>query len=84
MVMMMTTCIVLGIIFSYVTIKTENCMYAAIAHGVVNVIGELPVCFSNNLSCGLLGPNPTGLLTILPLIVLAVICFLKLGKKAKQ
>ena len=79
--MMMITCIVLGIILSYVTIRTRNCMYAAIVHGVVNVIGELPVYFSNDLSSGLLGPNPTGLLTMLPLIVLAMVCFLKLGKK---
>ena len=79
MAMMMLTCIVLGIILSFVTIKTENCMYAAIVHGVVNTIGELPVYFSNDLSSGLLGPNPTGLLTMLPLIVLAVVCFIKLG-----
>lgn len=84
MVMMMVTCVVLGIIFSYVTIKTGNCMYAAIIHGVVNVIGELPVYFSNDLSNGLLGPNPTGLLTMLPLIVLSVICFFGLGSKANQ
>lgn len=84
MAMMMLTCIVLGIILSYITIKTENCMYAAIVHGVVNTIGELPVYFSNDLSSGLLGPNPTGLLTMIPLIVLAVICFIRLGKKAKQ
>ena len=79
--MMMITCIVLEIILSYVTIRTGNCMYAAIVHGVVNVMGELPVYFSNDLSSGLLGPNPTGLLTMLPLIVLAMVCFLKLGKK---
>ena len=84
MAMMMLTCIVLGIILSYITIKTENCMYAAIVHGVVNTIGELPVYFSNDLSSGLLGPNPTGLLTMIPLIVLAVICFIRLEKKAKQ
>ena len=84
MIMMMVTCIALGVIFSYVTIKTENCMYAAIAHGAANVIGELPVYFSVDLSNGLLGPNPTGLLTMLPLIVFAVICFAKLGKSAKQ
>ena len=84
MIMMMATCIALGAILSYVTIKTENCMYAAIAHGAANVIGELPVYFSVDLSNGLLGPNPTGLLTMLPLIVFAVICFAKLGKGAKQ
>ncbi len=82
--MMMLTCIVLGVIFSYVTIKTGNCMYAAIVHGVVNVIGELPVYFSKDLSSGLLGPNPTGFLTMIPLIVLAVACFFRLGNKARQ
>jgi uncharacterized protein len=84
MAMMMLTCIVLGIILSYVTIKTENCMYAAIVHGVVNTIGELPICFGNDLNSGLLGPNPTGLLTMIPLIVLAVACFYGLSNKAKQ
>ena len=83
MAMMMLTCIVLGIILSFVTIKTENCMYAAIVHGVVNVIGELPVYLSKGLTSGLLGPNPTGLLTMLPLLIVAVLCFLKLGTRVK-
>ncbi len=82
--MMMVTCVVLGILLSYVTIKTGNCMYAAIIHGVVNVIGELPVYFSTNLKSGLLGPNPTGILTMLPLMIAAIPCFLKLGNKEKQ
>ena len=76
--MMMLTCVVLGVILSYVTIRTGNCMFAAIVHGVVNVIGELPVYLSVSLTSGLLGPNPTGLLTMLPLIALAVVCFARL------
>lgn len=80
--MMIITCVVLGILLSYVTIKTGNCMYAAIIHGVVNIIGELPVYFSVDVASGLLGPNPTGIITMLPLIIAAIICFLKLGKKA--
>ena len=79
MIMMLITCIVLGIIFSFVTIKTGNYMYAAIIHGVINVIGELPVYCSNDLINGLLGPNPSGLLTLLPLIFIAVICYSKLN-----
>lgn len=82
--MMMVTCVVLGILLSYVTIKTGNCMYAAIIHGVVNVIGELPVYFSTDLKSGLLGPNPTGILAMLPLMIAAIPCFLKLGNKGKQ
>ena len=76
--MMMLTCVVLGVILSHVTIRTGNCMFAAIVHGVVNVIGELPVYLSVSLTSGLLGPNPTGLLTMLPLIALAVVCFVRL------
>ena len=79
--MMIVMCIVLGIILSYMTIKTGNCMYAAIVHGVVNVIGELPVYFSADMTNGLLGPNPTGILTMLPLIIMAIVLFLKLEKR---
>lgn len=79
--MMMIMCIVLGIFLSFVTIKTENCMYAAIIHGVVNIIGELPVYLSVDLKSGLLGPNPTGLLTMLPLIIVAIPCFMQLRSK---
>lgn len=81
MIMMLITCIVLGIILSYVTIKTKNCMYAGIIHGVINIMGELPVYCSIKLTNGLLGPNPTGLLTLLPLIILTIICFFKLEKR---
>ena len=82
--MMIVTCVVLGILLSYVTIKTGNCMYAAVIHGVVNVIGELPVYLSVDVASGLLGPNPTGIITMLPLIITAIICFRKLGKKANS
>lgn len=80
MAIMMLLCIVMGIVFSYITIKTGNCMYAAIMHGVVNVIGEIPVFCSVSLKSGLLGPNPTGLLSMTFLIILAIVLFLKLGK----
>ncbi len=84
MAMMMVMCVVLGILLSYATIKTGNCMYAAIIHGVVNVIGELPVYLSKDMVSGLLGPNPTGLLTMLPLVVVAVLCFWKMGSKVAR
>ena len=83
MAMMMLVCIVLGIMFSYVTLKTKNCMYAAIMHGVINIIGEIPVFCSVSLKSGLLGPNPTGLLPMSFLIVAAVILFVRLGRSSK-
>ena len=78
MLLMMLLCIVLGIIFSYVTLKTENCMYAAIMHGVVNIIAEIPVFCSISMKSGLLGPNPTGLLSMTFLIIMAIFLFFKL------
>lgn len=81
MAVMMVLCIVTGIIFSYVTLKTGNCMYAAIMHGVVNLIGEIPVFCSVSLKSGLLGPNPTGVLSMAFLIVLAVGLYVGLVRK---
>ncbi|MBR1866503.1 MAG: CPBP family intramembrane metalloprotease [Lachnospiraceae bacterium] len=78
MACMMLACIVLGILFSYVTLKTGNCMYAAIMHGVVNIIGEIPVFCSVSLKSGLLGPNPTGLLSMTLLIIMAIVLYFRL------
>lgn len=77
MLMMIAACVILGIIFSYVTIKTKNCMFAAIMHGAVNIIGELPVYLTYNMENGLLGPNPTGLISISFLLVFSIILFMR-------
>ena len=55
-------------------------MYAAIMHGVVNIIGEIPVFCSVSLKSGLLGPNPTGLLSMSFLIIMSIFICFKLGK----
>ena len=62
MLMMMLVCVTIGIICSYVMVRSDNVMYSAIIHGVVNVIGEIPVFVSVSGKNGLLGPNPTGLI----------------------
>lgn len=78
MALMLLTCVILGIMFSYITIRTENCMYAAIMHGVVNIIGELPVYMTHDMKNGLLGPNPTGLLAMSFLAAFAILLFIKM------
>ena len=83
MLVMLISCIVIGIILSFVTIKTKNCMYAAIMHGAFNIIGEVPVYLSNDVKRGLLGPNPSGLLTIAPLIVLSIMLLIVIEKSNK-
>ncbi len=75
MLVMMLVCIVTGIIMSYVTVKTKNCMYAAIIHGVFNIAGEVPVFLSVSGKSGLLGPNPTGLVGMGALIVCSAVLY---------
>lgn len=53
-------------------------MYPAIIHGVVNVIGEIPVFISVSGKNGLLGPNPTGLISMSGLMLCAIIMLIKL------
>ncbi|MDO4546509.1 MAG: CPBP family intramembrane metalloprotease, partial [Clostridia bacterium] len=55
-----------------------NVLYPAIIHGVFNVIGEVPVYLSFSLKSGLLGSNPTGLIGLSGLMVLAAIMFFRL------
>lgn len=78
MALMVVVCVIVGIIFSYVTIKTGNCMYAAIMHGVVNVIGELPVYMTHDMESGLLGPNPTGILASSFLTAFSILLLIKM------
>lgn len=73
MAMMMLACMTMGILCSCVMVKSNNVMYSAIIHGVVNVIGEIPVFLSVSQKSGLLGPNPTGILGMSGLILCAVI-----------
>ena len=80
MALMMLLCLSLGIICSYVTIKSKNCMYAAIVHGVINLIGELPVFLSVQQENGLLGPNPTGFISMSGLLLCAIVLFVRLKK----
>ena len=78
MFMMMLVCLALGVICSYVMVRSNNVMYCAIIHGAVNVIGEIPVFISISEKNGLLGPNPTGLISMSGLILCAIIMLMRL------
>ncbi len=82
MFMMMLVCLAMGVICSYVMVRGNNVMYCAIIHGVVNVIGEIPVFLSVSGKNGLLGPNPTGLIGMSGLILCAIIIFMRLPKSS--
>lgn len=68
-------CIVLGTWMSYITLKTKNCMYAAIIHGAADIIGEAGAWISLSTKSSLLGPLPTGMIGLIFLLAGAVILF---------
>jgi membrane protease YdiL (CAAX protease family) len=75
-VVFMLFCICTGICLSYITIKTNNCMYAAIFHGAINVAADmqiLTVAFNKPL----IGPQPTGIIGMSVFIIVAGYIFIK-------
>lgn len=76
MLMMCVSCVILGIALSYLYDKSKCIWLPAIAHGAINAIGTIPILFSDgSIESGLLGPAPTGLITIAPLGIIALIIF---------
>lgn len=71
--MMTLVCVVLGIWLSYVTIKSKSVIPASILHGSVNVIGEWPALVTIPGISTLLGPNPTGIIGMIGLLIGAII-----------
>ena len=76
--MMILFCMTIGIYMSFVTLKTNNCMYASIIHGAVNIIGETPIFISLSTQSVLLGPNPSGIIGMSVLLIGAILLLFKL------
>lgn len=76
--MMILVSIVLGIWMSYITLKTKNCMYAAIIHGAADIIGEVGAWISLSTKSSLLGPTPPGIIGLSVLLIGAAILFFRL------
>jgi membrane protease YdiL (CAAX protease family) len=74
-------CIVMGVLFSYVTLKTHSCLPSAIAHGTLNGFASVGLYFTYSSSGQnpFIGPAPTGILggsgfliTMIILIILMI------------
>lgn len=79
-------CIVIGIILSYVTIKTKSCIPAIMGHGTLNGFASAGILFSSldhpyNV---FLGPSPTGLIGGAGFIILAGFLLYLLYKEEKE
>lgn len=74
-VVMCVFCIALGTLLHLLTEKTGSIWPAALAHGAINAIGGIPLLFLSSTTTGsrLLGPAPSGLLGVLPLLACAAV-----------
>lgn len=82
--MMILVTIVLGIWMSYITLKTKNCMYAAIIHVAADIIGEVGNWISLSTKSNLLGPIPAGIIGLSVLLIGAVILFFRMPSNVEK
>ncbi len=76
-------CIVMGTIFSYVTIKTNSCIPAIFAHGGLNSIAAVGIYYSVSGGNPFIGPAPTGIIGGIGFIIVAIILALRMMKDEK-
>ena len=81
--MMCLFCITLGIFLSFVTLKTGSCIPAILGHGAVNGIAAIGIYFTNDGGNPFVGPAPTGIVGMIPFMVVAVFMVLNLRKVSR-
>ena len=76
-------CVIMGIIFSYLTIRTGSCLPAMLAHGSLNGFASAGILFTNGIDINpFVGPIPTGIIGGCAFIVCAIIMAALLLKKS--
>lgn len=77
-------CIVMGIIFSYITIKTGSCLPAVLAHGSLNGFAAAGILFTDGSAVNpFIGPAPTGIIGGCAFLICAFVMAVLLMKKSK-
>lgn len=77
-------CVVCGIFFSYVTIRTGSCLAAAFGHGALNALAGASTIFAVAGVSPFIGPAPTGIIGGCGLIIVAVVMLADLRKREKD
>ena len=73
-------CLVAGVFFSFVSIRTNSCIPAIIGHGAVNAIAAVGVYFTVDGGKLLFGPPITGLVSMIPFTITSVILLVLLAR----
>lgn len=70
--MMCVFCSALGVFLSCITLKTNSCIPAILAHGAVNGICAIGMYFTADGGNPFIGPAPTGIIGLIPFILVAI------------
>ena len=65
-------CTVVGIFMSYITLKTQSCIPAVLAHGAINAFASIGIYFTVDGGNPFVGPAPTGVIGMIAFIVLDI------------
>ena len=68
-------CVILGVLFSWLTLKTRSCIPAILAHGAVNGIGAIGIYCTADGGNPFIGPAPMGIVGGLPFLALAILLY---------
>ena len=79
--MMCLFCMVVGVFMSYITLKTESCIPAILAHGAINGIAAMGIYLTADGGNPFIGPAPTGFIGMLPFAIAAIIMAIRLKKQ---
>lgn len=66
-------CIVMGIFFSFLTLKTKSCLPAILAHGGINSIAAVGMYLTTDGGNPFIGPAPTGIIGASAFIVVDIL-----------
>lgn len=77
-------CIVIGTLFSYLTLKAKSCLPAVIGHGAVNGFVSAAVLFSVSGGNPFIGPMPIGIIGGVGFIAAAAACCVLMRKDEKR
>lgn len=77
-------CIVIGTLFSYLSLKAKSCLPAVIGHGAVNGFVGAAALFSLSGGNPFIGPMPIGILGGIGFIAAAIVCCALMRREEKR
>lgn len=77
-------CTVLGVFLSYVSLKTKSCIPAVIGHGAINAFAAIGIYFTKDGGNPFVGPAPTGVIGMIPFMIVAVLMIWQLKKHSQE